>query len=302
MNNIAIDMGGTRVKVGLFDGNELISNEIIPAYSQENFERTIENIDAAISKLMRQNKLSSIDGIGLSIPGLVDTKANKVISINEKYNDSIFFDLNKWAKNTWNVGLVTENDARAALAGEWKNGSGKNVDNLVMMTLGTGIGGAALIEGKLLHGKHYQAGCLGGHFTIDFLGSVCTCGNRGCVETKGSSWVLPRLAEEYNYDDSKAINFEKLFGDMRSGNKTATEILDVCMDAWSACAVNLIHAYDPEMVIVGGGVMKSADIILPRMKTWIDKYAWTPWGKVELKVAQLEDTAALYGMNYLIAQ
>ena len=301
MNNIAIDMGGTRVKVGLFDNDTLVSSEIIPAYARENFEKTIENIDATISSLMLRHKLSSIHGIGLSIPGLVNTKENKVISINEKYSDSIFFDLNRWAKNAWDAVLVTENDARAALVGEWKNGAGKNIDNLVMMTLGTGVGGAALIEGKLLHGKHYQAGCLGGHFTIDFKGGNCNCGNRGCVETKGSSWVLPLLAEEYEYD-SKDVNFEKLFREMRSGNKTATAMIDVCIDAWSACAVNLIHAYDPEMVIVGGGVMKSADIILPRMKAWMEQYAWTPWGKVELQTAQLEDTAALYGMNDLVTQ
>ncbi len=299
MKNIAIDMGGTRVKVGLFDRETLLSTEIIPACAQENFGKTIENIDNVIGRLMKQHNIPSIQGIGLSIPGLVNTKENKVISINEKYNDSVHFNLNQWAKSKWDAILATENDARAALAGEWKKGAGKGIDNLVMMTLGTGIGGAAMIEGKLLHGKHYQAGCLGGHFTIDFQGRMCNCGNRGCVETKGSSWVLPELAVEYNYKVEN-ISFEMLFNDMRNGNPAATKMLDMCVNAWSACAVNLIHAYDPEMLIIGGGVMKSADIILPKMKTWIDKYAWTPWGKVELKTAQLEDTAALYGMNYLI--
>ena len=299
MSNIVVDMGGTRVKIGVFSQINLVDCVIVPAFSQENFNTTILNIDNEINQLLQKHKIDSIDGIGLTIPGIVNTKENKVISINEKYSDSLSFDFNNWAKKTWNTKLVTENDARAALVGEWQYGAGKNVDNLVMMTLGTGIGGAALMEGKLLHGKHFQAGCLGGHFCIDFTGGNCNCGGRGCVETKGSSWILPSLANTKGYTN-KNVTFEELFNELRLQNNKAKEILNICRDAWSACAVNLIHAYDPEMVIIGGGVMKSADIILPVMTEWVEKYAWTPWGKVQIKKAELEDTAALFGMNYLL--
>jgi glucokinase len=300
-NNMVIDMGGTRLKLGFFRDTELEKFEVTASCALENFENTIRCIDSGIQGLLESVHANSIDGIGLSMPGIIDTKTNKVLSVNEKYADSIRFDLNRWAKEKWNCRLVTENDARAALLGEWQEGAGKGIDNLVMMTLGTGIGGAALVEGKLLHGKHYQAGCLGGHFCIDFHGEQCNCGNRGCAETKGSSWVLPALAKAGNYP-VKDISFEKLFREMRFGNPEATAILHTCMDAWSACAVNMIHAYDPEMLIIGGGVMKSGDLILPEIQAWVEKYAWTPWGKVSVKKAGLEDTAALYGMNYLLTQ
>jgi glucokinase len=300
-NYIVIDMGGTRLKIGFFRHTELVKCNVVSSCAQENFENTIRIFNAEIKALIESQGENSIDGIGLSMPGIIDTKANKILSINDKYSDAVSFDLNAWAKEHWNCSLVTENDARAALVGEWQQGAGKGIDNLVMMTLGTGIGGAALIEGKLLHGKHFQAGCLGGHFCIDFQGKACNCGSKGCVETQGSSWVLPDLAKAANYPVEE-VSFKKLFDDMRSGNPVATDILKGCMDAWSACALNLIHAYDPEMLIIGGGVMRSADLILPEIRTWVEKYAWTPWGKVAVKQAELEDTAALYGMNYCLNQ
>jgi len=299
MWNIVIDMGGTRLKIGLFNNDRLTDYTVVPTCSDQNFGNTLQILDKEIQKLLQENSLSSVDKIGLAIPGIVDSKNNKVLSINEKYNDSTQYDLNQWAENTWKAKLVTENDARAALAGEWQNGAGKGTDNLVMMTLGTGIGGAALIEGKLLHGKHYQAGCLGGHFCIDFQGKRCNCGSLGCVETKGSSWILPSLADDLGYP-GEGINFKKLFEAYNNGDEGAGKVLGVCMDAWSACAINLIHAYDPEMLIIGGGVMKSGSVVLPHIQAWVDTYAWTPWGKVKVIPAELEDTAALYGMNYLL--
>jgi glucokinase len=298
MNQIAIDMGGTRLKFGFFRDSELVKCSVLSSRAQENFENTIQIFNAEIQTLMESQGERSIDGIGLSTPGIIDTKANKMLSINDRYSDAISFDLNRWAKETWNCGLVTENDARAALAGEWQHGAGKGIDNLLMMTLGTGIGTATLIEGKLLHGKHFQAGCLGGHFCIDFHGESCNCGSKGCAETKASSWVLPHLAKAGNYP-VEGISFKKLFDDKRNGHKEATAMLQTSIDAWSACAISLIHAYDPEMLIIGGGVMKSADLILPAIQADIEKYAWTPWGKVAVRQAELEDTAALYGMNYL---
>jgi glucokinase len=154
------------------------------------------------------------------------------------------------------------------------------------------------MEGRLVHGKHYQAGCLGGHSTIDFQGDECDCGNKGCAESIASSWALPRLAEKMGFSCDK-VDYKVLFDAMKEGNVTATNVVNVCIDAWSACAVNLIHAYDPEMVIVGGGVMKSADIILPKIREWIKRYAWTPWGEVKVEKALLGDAAALYGMEFV---
>jgi Transcriptional regulator/sugar kinase len=297
MKNIVIDMGGTRVKLALLEGNKIVSQTVITAHSQEGgILKTLSGIEEAIIKMMDGESISSIDSIGFSLPGIIDTKNKKILSINDKYVDGVGFDFSGWAEKMFNATLYMENDARAALLGEWQCGAGKGIDNIVMMTLGTGIGGAAFIEGRLLHGKHFQAGCLGGHFTIDFRGEMCNCGNKGCAESIASSWGLPRLAEKMGFLREN-VEYKMLFDAMNEGDTAAKEILDICIEAWSACAVNLIHAYDPEILIIGGGVMNSADHILPKIEESVNKYSWTPWGKVKVEKSASGDAAALYGMN-----
>jgi glucokinase len=300
MKNVVIDMGGTRIKLALFVENKLTAQKIIPAHAQEKIIRTLDAIEKEIIAFREESRISAIDCIAFSMPGIVDVKENRILSINEKYTDGVGFDFAAWAKEKFRAKVCMENDARACLVGEWQMGAGKGFDNLVMITLGTGIGGAALMEKKLLHGKHYQAGCLGGHFTIDFQGEMCNCGNVGCVESIASSWSLPQLAQKKGFH-CENVDYETVCKAAIAGDAVAGNLLKTCIDAWSACAVNLIHAYDPEMVIIGGGVMKSADLILPGIREWVNRHAWTPWGKVRVEKAALGDEAALYGMNRLIA-
>lgn len=310
MNYLLADIGGTRIKAGLFSGNEIIALLIIDTDNQDTFKNIIENLDAAFEGLIRSTdtKKDSIKGIGLALPGIVDVDGNKVLAINDKYNDSIDFDFNRWARDKWNALLITDNDARAALAGIWQYGVGKGHDNIITMTLGTGVGGAALINGKFLYGKHYQAGCLGGHSTVDFNSFSCNCGNIGCVEALGSTWNLNNIVKSHpGFEQSQlsslaSVDFELLFDHYRMSDAVGIEITENILKAWSAGAVNLIHAYDPELLVLSGGVMKSSDIIVPFMKNWIDQHAWTPWGKVEIKVSKAVDDIALLGLAHLVSE
>ncbi|VAX16457.1 Glucokinase [hydrothermal vent metagenome] len=307
MINIAIDLGGTRTKVGILKEYELLSYSVEDSFSQDSFSVSLTKLTDQINKLLADNsvKADEINGVGLAFPGIVDTVQNKVISTNEKFNQAIEFDFYKWAKDNWNAKFKLENDARAAIIGEWQFGIGKGIDNLVMMTIGTGIGGVCLIEGKLLHGKHFQAGVLGGHSTIDYHGGKCTCGNIGCVESEASTWKLKELITNHKMLDksilSKAevFDFKTLFDAARKKDEIATELMKRSLSAWAAGVVNLIHAYDPEMVILHGGVMKSSDIIIPFIQSYVDDHAWTPWGKVKVVKSSSPDFAALWGMNYL---
>ena len=307
MKAIVLDLGGTRLKIGLVSDGNIISQTLLPSYSANGIVPRLLDIESAINQILEQTNTSveELSGVGISIPGIVDTKQMKVLSINKKFDDMPDFDFNDWTKQTWGVPTVMENDARAALIGEWQYGAGKNCDNIVLVTLGTGIGGAAMIEGKLLHGKHFQAGCLGGHFTVNLHGRTCTCGNIGCVESEASSWILPTLFRAHpDFDQSKAKNenlldFELLFRLAKHGDKVSAEIMNNCLDAWSAGIVTMIHAYDPEKVIIGGGVMKSAEIILPYIRENVAQRAWTPWGNVQIEAAHFWDEAGMLGMAYL---
>ncbi len=308
MKAIVLDLGGTRLKIGLISDGEIISQALLPSYSENGIIPRLSAIEVCVNQILEQTGtgIGELSGVGISIPGIVDTKQMKVLSINKKFDDMPDFDFNTWSKQTWGIPTVMENDARAALIGEWQYGAGKNCDNIVLVTLGTGIGGAAMIEGKLLHGKHFQAGCLGGHFTVNMHGGKCTCGNTGCVESEASSWILPILFRNHlDFEQSKAcgeelLDFELLFRLAIQGDKVSNEIMLHCLDAWSAGIVTMIHAYDPEMVIIGGGVMKSAEVILPYIRKKVEECAWTPWGKVKIEAAHFSDEAGMLGMAHLL--
>ncbi|MCF6268396.1 MAG: ROK family protein [Melioribacteraceae bacterium] len=307
MVNIAIDLGGTRTKVGILKENKLLGYSIEASSSQDSFSVSLTNLTLQINKLLADNsiRIEEINGVGLAFPGLVDVAQNKVISTNGKFNQAIEFDFNKWAEDKWNTRVKLENDARAAIVGEWQFGIGKGIENLAMMTIGTGIGGVCLIEGKLLHGKHFQAGVLGGHSSINYKGDKCTCGNIGCVEAEASTWKLREIIANHKMLDksilSKAevLDYKTLFDAARKKDEIAIEIMNQTLSVWAAGVVNLIHAYDPEMVILHGGVMNSSDIIIPFIQNYVNNYAWTPWGKVKVVKSSSLDFAALWGMNYL---
>ena len=304
---IAIDIGGTFVKIGLIDNGEIIGKISIKSHPEKEFKLTMSEIESTINILLKELTVKKEDliGIGVGFPGLVDSVAMKVLSTNKKYDDAIGFDFVNWGKSAFNTLLFLENDARIALLGEWQYGAGKGIDNIVMITLGTGVGSAVILEGNLLIGKHFQAGNLGGHFTINVNGAQCTCGNLGCVEAEASTWKLAELLKsDSRYADSliqgNQLDFESLFKYAAEGGELSKTVRDHCLEVWAAGVINQIHAYDPELVILGGGVMKSADVIISFIENKVNKHAWTPWGKVKIKQSRIPNRSALLGAYYLV--
>ena len=305
--SIAIDLGGTFIKIGLLKNGTLIDRKEFPAQSASGLKSQLPDLKFAIDQLILANQLSSsnILGIGFSFAGLVDSSKNRIISTNQKYDDAPDTDLVAWARSNWNCHLFAENDARMALLGEWKHGAGQKYENIVLVTLGTGIGSAVLIEGKLMKGKHFQAGNLGGHFVVNHKGSVCTCGNIGCVEAEASTWRLPSLLKEHpDFLESsmkeEILDFKTLFHHAMKDDRVAKEVLEHCLSVWAAGIITMIHAFDPELVILSGGIMKSSSSIMPAFQEKVNHLAWTPWGKVKLVEAKFPDSAALYGADYLV--
>ncbi len=249
-----------------------------------------------------------MSGVAVGLPVIVDFYRGKALGSNGKYVDADQLDLGAWSREALGLPLYLENDARMALLGEAYAGAGRGFKDIVMITLGTGIGGVAMIEGKLLRGKHAQAGCIGGHLPVRIDGRMCTCGAVGCAEAEASGWALPMLAREWvgfadsSLSQSENVGFRELFREAARGDRIACEIREHCLRVWATVTVGLVHAYDPEIVIFGGGVMKSAEVILPYIKSHVQKYAWTPWGKVEIRAADLGESAALLGAIPMVAQ
>ena len=305
MLQAALDLGGTRIKFGLISNGQCVVTSSLAIPSSERFATVLPLIEAEIYRMMRESGFTRLDGIGMAFPTIVDSDRMRLLYQYVKYTDANDLDLTTWAKARWNATLAMENDARAALVGEWQFGAGKGVDNLVMVTLGTGVGSAALVNGRLLKGSHYLAGNLGGHQTIRFDGKRCNCGNVGCLESEASSWALPEMIKrhalypESPFAQGENSDFEAVFRLATAGDSLAISIRDHCLEAWAAGILNLVYAYDPDRIVLGGGVMHSAELILPFIQQKIAQAAWLPANAVQVVAAEQPDWAGVLGMGYL---
>jgi glucokinase len=304
--SVGIDLGGTRIKSGLLKNNALLEKKIIDAESNKGLQSNLPKLETAIDDLLKKYEVKPgmLQGIGLAFPGIVNPVSKKIISTNKKYDDGPQLNLEEWSSQKWNTAFYIENDARMAAVGEWIFGAGRGSNDIVAVTIGTGIGSSAIIEGRLLRGKHFQAGCLGGHFTVQYNGNDCTCGNIGCVEAQASTWNISKMinADPDFLKSSLAkkahLDFYAVFKASQENDELATRIKFECMNIWSAGIINLIHAYDPEIVVLGGGILNSKEEIIPYIQQRVAQYAWCPWGKVQIKASELMEDAAILGVAY----
>lgn len=305
---IAIDLGGTFIKLGLLKNGVVVEKRKLISKSANGLTSRLSELVDLVNALLEKNGIlkSQLKGIGIAFPGLVNPNTCTVIATNAKYDDAKEIDFCKWANDNWQLPLVMENDARLSAIGEWQYGIAQGIDNVVMMTIGTGIGTGVILEGEVLRGIHFQAGSLGGHFVIDYKGDSCSCGNNGCVETVASTFCLPEIIKKIPMisDEFKNIadniDFKAIFELAAIGNSDAILIVDQCLAAWGAAIVTYIHAYDPQIVVIGGGIMKSEEYILPILQQHVNKYAWSPIEKVVVLASMLGDDAALHGIEYLM--
>lgn len=308
-STIGIDLGGTVIKIGIVRDGKLLETVRIPANSSSGLAPSLPVITEAIEGLLSRHGIAGPDAVGLAFPGIVDVSKGRAAGTNAKYSDATSIDLESWAAGNWpGTRFFIDNDARMATVGEWKAGAGAGHGNIVMMTIGTGIGTGAVIDGRLIYGKNWCAGALGGHMIVDYRGRRCSCGNVGCVEAMASSFFLPEiiagnsgLDEEFR-NDSDNRNFKTLFGKYAAGDRNAKAVVEYCMDVWSAAVVNYVHAYDPEIVILGGGIMKSADIIIPYVSEKVNSLVFRAGnaGKVDIVPAGLGDDAAIIGADFYL--
>lgn len=307
---LAIDIGGTHIGCGLVADRRLVACAEVMAHGGESLSDLLPAIAAQLRALLDQYGVAANEctGIGIGFPGIVDARNGSIHSTLKKYEDAPRLDLQGWARAMFGLPLRIENDARLALMGEQYAGAACGSKNVVMMTLGTGIGTAAILQGQLLRGAHAHAGCLGGHMAAKFDGRLCHCGNIGCAEAEASGWSMPLVLREWpGFEISSLravenIGFRELFEHAAAGDATATAVRERCLRVWSANAVSLVHAYDPEIVLLGGGVMRSAEMIVPLVQNYIDQHTWSSWGKAQVKAAALGNEAALFGALPLLME
>lgn len=309
MKVLAVDLGGTHATCALVEDQRCIDSIVLDYHAAGGLLPLLPKITTALRAICSRAAIvnRNLAGIAMTFCGLVDSSAGRILSTNGKFPDATTLDLPGWAQSEFSLPLRVENDARMALLGEHYAGAARGIDDFVMITLGTGIGGAAMIGGHLLRGRHFQAGCLGGHLSIRLGGRACSCGAVGCAESEASGWALPTIVKDWPGFEGSAlnqseINFESLFRLAAAGDSVALAVREHCLRVWSANAVSLIYAYDPEILVYGGGVMKSESNILPFIQDYVARYAWTPWGHVQVKCAELGNNAGVMGAVPLLME
>ncbi len=300
---LAVDLGGSHAACAVVADREVVAVETVSLEAACGLGGALPAIAGALRRAASSAGVPTSDcsGLAFGFCGLVDSTAGRVLSTNAKYDDAPRLDLPRWCRESFGLRFRIENDARLALLGERHAGAAQGTDDAVMMTLGTGIGGVAMIEGRLLRGQHFQAGVLGGHLVADFDGRPCTCGGVGCVEAEASTWALPDVCRATPGFEASALarrerlDCEALFACAAEGDRVAVSVRDRCLRVWAAGAVAMIHAWDPEVLVIGGGVMRNAGAVLPAIEAHVHRHAWTPLGEVVVRAAALGDRAALLG-------
>ena len=287
-----IDLGGTTVKIAYFDetGNMLDKWEI-PTVTTDGGKQILPDIAASIRQYMDNHQIdaSTILGLGIGVPGPVDSKGvvNKCVNLGWGV-----FNIAEELTGLTGFPVKAGNDANVAALGEYWKGGGQGCENMIFATLGTGVGGGIVIEGRLLHGTH-GSGAEIGHMVLNKNETaVCGCGKQGCVEQYCSATGIVRLAGLHGMQN---VTCKDIFDAGKAGDPVALEVLDEYYAYLGEFLGTLCSVIDPEIVVLGGGVSKAGDVLLKGVEPYFHKYVFHAASNVQFALASLGNDAGAYG-------
>jgi len=298
-----VDLGGTTVKIAYFDETgTMITNWEIPTVTANGGSQILPDIAASIRDFREKNGIDAqaLLGIGIGVPGPVDSKGNVNRCVNLGWGT---FNISKELSALTGLPVTAGNDANVAALGEFWKGGGKGCRNMVFVTLGTGVGGGIVIEGKLLHGAH-GAGAEIGHMVLNRNETaVCGCGKRGCVEQYCSATGIVRLAklaletsqEESALRRANPLTCKDIFDAGKQGDQLALQVLDQYYAYMGEFLANVCCVVNPEVVVIGGGVSKAGNVLLDGLKPYFGKYVFHAASNVQFALASLGNDAGAYG-------
>ena len=309
MRVLGIDIGGTSIKGAIVYNTgkvgETFSLPIDKSLNQE------QQIDALINKIKETYKDDEFDGIGMGIPGSIDPD-KKIVSYsnNLKWEN---LDIGNIFKNAFpNKRVRTGNDANVAALGEATFGSAKNERNVVMITLGTGVGSGIIIDGNLYVGEHGRGAELG-HHVLKMDGIECTCGRKGCFEMYASATALIRQAKEaieknpnsklaLYAKEGKEVNGKLIFETCKEGCTTTEEVINQYVKYLSEGLINICNIFRPSSIVLSGGIANQGSFLIDKVVAYMKKehYGYLPETKVEIKVASLGYNSGIIGAACLL--
>jgi glucokinase len=280
---LGIDLGGTVVKAAVVDEDGRVHAKASGPSAESAGPQAWATVALDVARQVLADPGPDLTALGLSVPGAVDPARGVLLDLVSRMPasglrlEAVFAPLQ--------LPVRADNDARAALEAERRWGAARGLENVVLLTIGTGLGGAALVRGESPGGEPVLAGNQLGHFVVDLDGPVCVCGNVGCAETYASATGLLRLAVERSLP---VTSVPDIFNAATAGDGTAAEVVSTFTRALGAAVVNAVHAYQPDLVVLGGGVMGSASHFLPQVQELVAERAWTvPRGRVRVEASGL---------------
>ncbi len=306
-----IDLGGTTAKVGLFTtAGELLEKWEVPTDSSNAGEHILENLAAAVLGKMTEKGIHAeqVEGVGIGVPGPI---------LNSRIVPVICANLGGWGKRNVSEELGTllggmkvlvGNDANVAALGEIWMGAAKGCRSAVMVTLGTGVGGGIIVNGKVIDGSHGAGGEIG-HITVNrHETATCGCGKHGCLEQYSSATGVVRCMKKLLDENPdvpctlRGTDFaaKDVFDAARNGDALAARDIDEMTDALAIAMASIAATTDPEMFLVGGGVARAGDVLLDPLRKHYKDYAYRSCRETPIKQAALGNDAGIYGAVRLI--
>jgi len=313
---LAIDLGGTKIAAGLVsDKGEIISHGYCLALAKEGPEAVIERLLSVTHQTLERAmvKASQLKGIGIAAAGALDTKRG-LVTASPNLPGWCNVPLQRIMTEKLGVKTYLINDASAAAFGEHRLGAGKGVANLIYLAIGTGIGGGIVINGQLYNGAD---GCAGeiGHMTVDVNGPWCNCGNIGCLETLASGTAMAKEAIKRVSRGGKSslitltqgrvenITAKMIAHAARQGDSLARDIIAKSADYLGVGMINLVNIFNPELIIVGGGVAGLGNLLLkPARKVMKERAFSLPAHTVRILRAKLGNNSGIIGAAFFVFQ
>ncbi len=302
-----VDVGGTSVKMGFFDmEGTLLDTWEIPTRTENGGEVILPDIAVSINKKIKEEELEKEDiaGVGIGVPGPVDKEGIVHKAVNLGWGVT---PVAKTLEQLCGLHACAGNDANVAALGEMWKGGGQGYSSLVMVTLGTGIGGGVIVDGRLVTGASGAGGEIGHMHVMDGEEEACNCGCKGCLEQYGSATGIARLAK-------KALAGTDTPSMLRAGEVTAKTVFDA-VKAGDVVAIEIAREFgeilgkgfaiiasvlNPEAFVIGGGVSKAGEILFDYIRPPFEKYVFAGSKETKFKLATLGNYAGIYGAAKLV--
>ena len=297
-----IDVGGTTIKCGLFEtkGNLIEKWEIVTR-TENGGENILPDIAATVDAKLKLRGIDKKDvaGIGIGVPGPV--RGGKVpVAVNLHWGET---DIVKQLGKLSGLKVAAGNDANVAALGEQWRGGGEGRSNMIMVTLGTGVGGGIIVDGKIVEGAHGAGGEIGHIHVDDNITEPCNCGNHGCLEQVASATGLVRIAkeelaanpEEESILRSDEVTAKAIFDALKSGDGMAERIVNRCARYLGTAIGGIACVTDPEVIVIGGGVSKAGDVLIDVIGRYYRNMAFSACQVTPIVLAKLGNDAGIYG-------